>query len=153
MVYVNAWPRVWIVSGDQIKQWAPFARIHTTLCSEWTQGRYECPGGHWLGPFSYEEAMHAARATGLPMVRCNRMLKFLKGEVRDKKPGYKPQDLHLLAVEGCRLRTILRYPSGMDVIFEYPVILKRRQNEFLIGELYRVAYQITDGGILSDELE
>lgn len=125
VVYVNpACPHISIVSGDRIKQWAPFARIHTTMCGEWTQGTNECSGGHWLGPFSYEEAVHAANATGLPVVRCNLLLKFLKGEVRDKKPGYKAQDLHLFAVEEFRLRTILRYPSEIEVILEIPVIIE-----------------------------
>ncbi|GAH86085.1 unnamed protein product, partial [marine sediment metagenome] len=89
-VYVNpACPRVSIIYGDQVKRWAPFARIHTTLCGEWTQGTDECPGGHWLGPFSYEEAVHVANATGLPVVRCNITLKILGGQVRNERPGYK----------------------------------------------------------------
>ena len=113
-----------LIHGRGIFQWTPHARIHTTLCSEWTQGRGECPGGYWLGPLGYEEAVHAARATGLHVDKCNLLLKFLKGEVKNKRPGYKAQDLHLLVVEECRLRTILKYPSGMDVIFEFPMISK-----------------------------
>lgn len=125
-----------MIPGRGIWRWTPYARIHTTLCGEWTQGRGESPGGYWLGPFGYEEAVHVARATGLFVVRCNLLLKFLKGEVRDRSPGYKARDLHLLAVEGCRLRTILTFPSGIDVIFEYPAISKgevRPANIWLSG--------------------
>ncbi|GAH39932.1 unnamed protein product, partial [marine sediment metagenome] len=97
-----------LIHGREVWQWKPYARIHTTLCGEWTQGMGENPGGYWLGPFNYEEAMHAARATGFHVERCNLLLKFLKGEVKNRSPGYGTQDLHLLVVEGYQLRTILR---------------------------------------------
>lgn len=131
VVYVNpTCPRVSIGTARH----EPYARIHTTLCGEWTHGREECPGGYWLGPFDQEEATHVALATGLPVFRCNLMLKFLKGEVRTRRPGYKAQDLHLLAVEGCRLRAVLRYPSAIDIVLEYPVIIEGRP--YHLGDVF-----------------
>jgi len=131
VVYVNpTCPRVSIGTARH----EPCARIHTTLCGEWTQGREECPGGYWLGPFDQERATHVALATGLPVFKCNLMLSFLRGEVRDRKPGYKAQDLHLLAVEGCRLRTVLRYPSAIDIVLEYPVIIGGRA--YHLGDVF-----------------
>jgi hypothetical protein len=112
VVYVNPRRR----KGVDLEE--PYARVHTTRCGEWTEGRHEYPGGYWLGPYdSLTEATDVAEESGHRVVICNYARRLIHGKELGRMVGPKARDLFSRDLGSCELREIYVHP-GVDVLLE-----------------------------------
>lgn len=112
VVYVNPWRR----EGVDLEE--PYARVHTTRCGEWTEGRGEYPGGYWMGPYDkFSEATDRAEESEFRVVICNFASRLIRGKELARMPGPQARDLYSRSLAFCELREIYVHP-GVDVLLE-----------------------------------